>query len=303
MIKLSIIIATYNRAENLRRTLRSLTAQTLDNSLFEVVVVNNNSTDNTPEVCEEFALENPRMNFKMLTETKQGVSHACNAGITHSSGKYIAIVDDDEEVNAEFAESYYNLFEKYPDAAAAGGEIIPLYEYIPPKWLTKYTERPIAGTLRLGNRIREFPKTRFPGGGNMGIRRAIIEKYGAFNPELGRTGSSLLGGEEKDLFKRLTDAGEKVYYVPGAIIWHIIPEVKFSDEYFDKVTKMIGVSERIRTLGESEKSYKKRLISELIKWEATLFLSVWYTLRFTPVKGKYLRRMRWNITKGLIDFE
>lgn len=302
MIELSIIIATYNRAENLRRTLRSLTVQTLDNSLFEVVVVNNNSSDHTPKVCEEFALENPGINFRMITETRQGLSHARNAGLENSTGKYIAIIDDDEEVNADFAKSWHGFFEQFPDAAAAGGQMIPLYEYTPPGWLTKYTEGPIAGTFMLGDKVLLL-KRRYPIGGNMGIRRSAIEKYGMFNPELGRTGKSLLGGEEKDLIKRMRDGGEKIYYNPGAVIYHIIPEDRFSDEYFDRVTKMIGVSERIRTLAESETSYKKRLISELIKWEATLFLSIWYTLRFTPVKGKYLRRMRWNITQGLIDFE
>lgn len=303
MVKLSIIIATYNRAQNLARTLHSLTCQTLASTLFEIVVVNNNSQDDTETVCTKFANDNPQLNFKMVTEPEQGLSHARNAGIKNSIGEYIAIIDDDEEVNSEFAKSYYDFFEKYTEAAAAGGQIIPLYEYEPPRWLTKYTERPISGTLRMGSKIKEMGKNRFPGGGNMGIRRSMVEKYGAFNPELGRTGKSLLAGEEKDLFKRLRDGGEKIFYIPGAIIYHIIPKEKFSDAYFDRLTKMSGVSERVRTMNEGEKSYKKRLVSEVIKWEATLILALWYTLTFRRIKGKYLIRMRWNVTQGLIDMQ
>lgn len=100
----------------------------------------------------------------------------------------------------------------------------------------------------------------------MGIRRTAIERYGMFNPELGRTGNSPMGGEEKDLFARLRAGGEEIYYVPGAIIYHIIPEQKLTPEYFDRLTRMIGKSERVRTRNLGTATYLKRLFSEGIKW-------------------------------------
>ena len=301
MIKLSVIIATYNRAPHLRRALESLAGQTLAPERFEIVVVDNNSSDDTPEVCGRFAADYPWLNFMMVAEARQGVSHARNAGITNSRGEYLAFIDDDEEVNTGFAESYYRFFESHPEATVAGGEIVPLYEYTPPEWLSGYTERPIAGTLRLGGKIREFPRNRFPGGGNMGVRRMVFERYGMFDPGLGRTGISLLAAEEKELIHRFRAGGEKVFYLPEAKVLHIIPKEKLSKEYFDKVTRMIGVSERIRTEAKSDRAYRHRLVLELIKWEATFFLSTWYLLTFRPAKGRYLCRMRWNITEGLLD--
>lgn len=303
MIKLSIIIATYNRAEFLIRTLKSLTNQTLENSLFEVVVVNNNSVDNTTELFEQFAELHPELNLKMVRETMQGLSHARNCGLANSVGEYIAIIDDDEEVNEGFAEGYYSFFESHPNVAACGGKVVPLYEFPVPKWLTPYSERPIAGQLDLGEQIKPFPGKKYPGGGNMGIRRSAIEQYGSFNTELGRTGNSPMGGEEKELFERLRAGGEQIYYIPDSIIYHIIPEAKLTTEYFERLSYMIGVSERVRTQSQGKKAYYKRIIDEDIKWYATLLLLVWYTLKLHPIKGWYLIKMRWGITLGLFNAE
>lgn len=300
MIKLSVIIATYNRAENLRRTLESLACQTADDAVFEIVAVNNNSADNTPEVGREFAAMHPGLNFSMVSESKQGLSHARNCGIENSNGEYIAVIDDDEEVNAEFVESYILFFDAHPDVSGAGGKIVPLYEYEPPRWLTPYTERPIAGQLDLGPDVRPFKDGSYPGGGNMAVRRSALERIGVFDPNLGRNGSSPMGGEEKDLFVRLRAAGGKIYYLPGAIIYHIIPRSKFEDGYFDRLTRMVGASERVRTRSVSGGAYFKALLKEAVKWCGTLVLASGYQLRGESSKGRYLIRMRRNITQGLL---
>ena len=300
MIRLSIVIATYNRAENLIRTLESLLRQSLPASEWEAVVVNNNSSDDTEERFREFAAAHSAFNLRIVQETKQGLSHARNAGITASRGEYIAIIDDDEEVNESFGRAYIDFFDRHPDVAACGGKITPLYEYEVPKWLSSYAERPIAGTLNLGEKTVPFTGEKYPGGGNMGVRRSVLEKYGAFNPELGRTGKQLLAGEEKDLFRRLATAGEKIYYLPEAEILHIIPQQKLTPAYFDRLTKMVGVSERVRTRNISRKAYWKRLGAELVKWGGTGVLATGYLLNGHPTKGWYLFKMRWNITLGLL---
>ena len=128
-VRLSLIIATYNRADYLPRTLNSLTNQSLSSELFEIIVVNNNSTDHTAEVCRSFAEAQPELNFTMVTEIRQGLSHARNCGINHAKGDYFAIIDDDELVNRDFLKSYYDFFGMYPTAAACGGVVTPLYEF------------------------------------------------------------------------------------------------------------------------------------------------------------------------------
>lgn len=309
MIRISIVIATYNRAPNLVRTLESLTRQTLGASEWEAVVVNNNSSDDTSELFARFAAAHPGLNLRMEEEKNQGLSHARNRGIAGSSGEYIAIIDDDEEVNDDFVRTYVDFFDTHPDAAAAGGKVIPLYEFEIPKWLSPIAERPIAGTIDMGAEIVPFEGERYPAGGNMAVRRAAIERHGAFDPELGRTGTTLLAGEEKDLFRRLKAAGEKIYYVPGAQILHIIPRSKLTREYFSRATRMIGISERIRTKNASRHTgmrlcsdYSLRLGSEAVKWCATFILALWYLLKFQPSKGGYLFILRRNVTLGLLGF-
>ena len=153
----------------------------------------------------------PYVPLQMVCETRQGLSYARNCGIEASSAPYIAIIDDDETVNPDFVRAYIDFFDSHPDAVAAGGRIVPAYEADPPKWISPYAERPIANPLDLGESVRPFPKDRCPGGGNMGVRRSAIERYGAFDPALGRVGQKLIGGEETDFFERLSRSGEPFY--------------------------------------------------------------------------------------------
>lgn len=300
-VKLSLIIPTYNRGERLLKTLDSLVGQSLPNDLWEVVVVNNNSTDGTTALFELFAANHPEINARIVTETGQGVSYARNRGIAESYGEYIVAIDDDEVVVKDFLKEYYNLFEAHPDAMAAGGRILPQYETELPVWMSKYTERPIAGTVDFGDSLILFPEGKFFGGGNMGVRRVMFEKYGVFDTRLGRSGTQLMGGEEKDLYMRFRNTGVKMYYLPDAIIYHLIPAERLTKEYFFRLCRLIGVSERARTLNISQKAYAKRLFLESIKWGGALVLAVGYTLTLRPAKGTMLIKMRWLITKGLLS--
>ena len=298
MIKLSVIIATYNRWASLQRTLSSFRSQELDRGLWEIVVVDNNSDDDTSAAAAGFATANKELNIKVVAEPRQGLSYARNRGIAESRSEYIVMVDDDVEVNDGFTAAYYQFFQSHPDVAATGGKIAPLYEYQPPRWLTKYTERPIAGTTDLGDKIRPMRKT--PIGCNMAFRRTAVESYGGFDTALGRKGNAALAGEEKEFFGRMLAGGEKIYYVPGALVHHIIPKSRFTDAYFDKVTCGSGASERIRTLNISRWAYIKRLGSEAVKWGGTWVLAAYYNLLGSRSKSRYLIRMRHNISCGLL---
>lgn len=300
MIELSVIIATYNRAQHITPTLCSLLRQSLDSRIWEAVVVNNNSSDDTVAVVEGFALANPQINLRLVTEHRQGLSYARNCGIEQTSGRYIVIIDDDEEANDTFLQTYYDFFESYPEVSVCGGVMTPKYEIPEPRWMSPITASFIASTIDLGRNVREFPSARYPVGGNMGFRRSNFERYGNFNVELGRSGTRLLGGEEKDLINRFRAAGEKVYFLPGAIILHSIPASRLTDDYFNRVTRMIGVSERLRTRAISQRAYFGRLAAEEVKWCAATVLALGYTLKLQPVKGWYLLKMRWNITRGLL---
>lgn len=294
MIRLSLIIATYNRSVSLLAALESVVRQDADPAVWECVVVNNNSKDDTEARFAEFAVRYPALNLRMVHEMQQGLSHARNRGIAETSGPYIAIIDDDERINEGFVSAYIHFFDRHPEVASAGGRIIPEYPSGRPVWMSRYTERPIANPIDLGTCERVFPAGRIPGGGNMALRRATVEKYGAFDPALGRVGGRLIGGEESDLFERLARGGEQCWYVPDAMMWHIIPPEKLTTQYFRRLSYNIGVSQRLRAkLGGR---YVRALLVESVKWCGTLLLA----LAMRPCRSRRLLRMRTEITKGLI---
>lgn len=297
MIRLSIVIATYNRSAMLMQTLQSVVEQTLPHDEWECVVVNNNSTDSTAADFEAFVARYPDYNLRMVLETNQGLSYARNRGIRESEGEYIAIVDDDERIAPEFVASYVALFDEVPDAVAAGGPIVAEYPTGRPRWMSAFTERPIANTMYFGEEVREFPRGRVPGGGNMALRRSAVRRYGVFDTSLGYVGESLVGGEESDLFERLQIAEAKYYYVPKAVMYHIIPKEKLTTEYLRRLSYNVGVSQLRRARYYHRKGRVR--LNECGKWLATLVLAAWYGVTLQWRKAKYLIIMRYNITRGL----
>ncbi len=295
--RISLVIATFNGATRIGTTLHSLLTQSLSGELWEAVVVNNNSTDTTAEVVAAFAAAHPEVAIVLTEESRQGLSYARNRGIEVARGEIIAIIDDDEIASPQLLADYLHFFDTHPEAVAAGGRIVPLYANGRPEWMSGYTERPIAGTLDLGDKIIPFPEGKYFGGGNMALRRRAVEKYGAFNPALGRRGTTLLGGEEKELYARLHNAAEPVFYLPTASIEHVIPDAKLTRDYFEKVCFRIGQSERIRT--KAAGGYVGRWVSEIVKWGATIVLGIYHIATLHPARAKYLWIMRRQISRGL----
>ena len=297
MIRLSLVIATYNRAEQLMTTLDSVATQKCSCGEWECVVVDNNSADDTHERVERFAKEHPELNIRYIFEQRQGLSHARNAGIAASVGDIIAFIDDDERIVEEFVEAYITLFDSQPDAMSAGGKIIADYPTGRPRWMSHYPELPIANPMDFGDKIIPFPKNRIPGGGNMAMRRRVFETIGMFDTSLGRTGKRLIGGEESDLFERMDKFSMRCYYVPRAVMYHIIPAEKLTAEYFDRLTYNIGVTQRARATLHDRRI--RLYISEIAKWGATLLLC----LVHRPTQSRYLLKLRYNISRGIFQGE
>lgn len=299
-IRLSLVIATYNRGAKLPVTLDSIAVQTLDRALWEVVVVNNNSTDDTAARFDEWLGRNREVNARMVCENIQGVSAARNRGVAESRGEYIVVIDDDETVSEDFLKTYFDLFESRPDVAAAGGKILPHMEGEVPEWMSPYTERAIAGTLDLGDAVREFPEGKFFGGGNHGYRRSLFDECGGYDTSLGRTGKQLLAGEEKELYMRWRAAGARIVYLPDAVIYHSVDAARLTREYFTRLCLNIGRSERLRTRAVSRAAYFRRLAAEAVKWCGVFVLSAGYILSGQPSRAGYLFIMRRQISRGLL---
>lgn len=298
---ISVILCTYNRDSYIYNVLHSIAVGTLPPTEYEIVLINNNSTDHTEEECRRFEADHPEMTFRYCVECQQGLSYARNCGIREAKGDVLVYVDDDALVNPEYLATYADFFVRNPEAVAAGGPILPQYDGCEePDWMSHYTRQLVTGKLYLGEREREFPKGAYPGGGNAAYRRDVFDAVGLFNVELGRKGNSLIGAEEKDLFDKMTTRGMRFYYLPTAILYHLIPPKKLTQDYFDRLTLGIGQSERYRTLQISTAKYLNRLVKEAVKWAATLLLWVGFALKGQFNKGNKLIAFRRNVTRGLI---
>lgn len=297
---LSVIICTYNRDKYIYNVLKSIADNDLATDGYEIVLINNNSTDNTDAECRRFAMDYSEINFHVFIEKNQGLSYARNRGIKESKGDILVYVDDDATVNKEYLRTYTAFFTSHPEAMAAGGPIQPVYETEAPSWMSHYTKNLITGYLYYGNDVKEFTNGRYPGGGNAAYRKEVFDRIGLFNVELGRKGNSLAGAEEKDIFDKMGGLGMRFFYLPDAILYHIIQPVKLTKDYFDRLTLAIGQSERRRTKKISQGKYTKRLLLEVVKWGGAMILCVCYLITLRPQKGFKLLAFRWNVTKGLL---
>jgi glucosyl-dolichyl phosphate glucuronosyltransferase len=298
-ILLSIIICTYNREEFIGKTLEYVGRQHLDPRLFETIIVNNNSQDRTESICQEFINTHPELNVHHVIETKQGHSYARNRGIAESRGELIAYIDDDAFVREDFAAKIIRFFQSHKEVQVIGGKVIPVYQGTPPEWMTSYL-LPLVSALDMGNHSRPFTGRKFPIGANVTFRKEVFEKYGHFNVELGRIGTGLMGGDEKEMIFRLKKNGEPIWYVPDVVVEHIIPPKRIEKNYIQSLAKGVGQSEtrRLRHAPFAEKL--ARAVDELIKVGGTLVLFLVYLLRGQLVKGTMLVKFRYWVLLGFL---
>jgi glycosyltransferase involved in cell wall biosynthesis len=296
---ISIIVCTYNRAKYLYDALASIASNDFPCNEYEIILVNNNSTDDTEEKCQQFVANFPDVNLRYCTESKQGLSFARNKGIAESRGDFLVFLDDDVVVKSDYLRNLKTNLDNTPDLMAFGGKITPRFEAgHPPKWLNCWMYSLISAT-NCPDKTRKYGKRKYPIGANMGFRRQCLEKSGYFNTELGRTGNILLGGEEKDIFLKIKGLGMEIYYFPDVEIEHIIPESRTTEEYIERVGLGVGISEQIRCTSAGKRSLHKRYFQEFVKWCGTIVLATYYTITFRSYTAKIMLKFRKNVSKGL----
>jgi len=227
---ITVIVCTYNRSQSLPNALASLAAQTVPEPIeWEVLVVDNNSTDHTHEVVEEYSRRYPGR-FRYVSELQQGLSYARNSGIRNSRSKVLAFVDDDAIAEPDWL---WNLTSALweGECAGAGGQIVPFWTKPIPGWLSTDDPRTFGAFGRFEPGTGAGPLTRPPYGSNMAFRREVFQKYGVFRADLGRSGSNLLGREDVEFGNRLLAAGERLRYEPCAVIHHVVPESRLKKSF------------------------------------------------------------------------
>ena len=258
MLDVSVIVSTYNRAESLRDTIESLMSQRVDGCSYEIILVDNNSKDQTKDIVASF---NGKVRY--IFEPKQGLSYARNTGIKEAKGQVIAFTDDDVIVDSSWIDSIYRCF-KETRALAVGGKIERLWNCERPEWLLDELTGPLI-VQDLGPRRKKWDqKNRHMIGANMAFNRALFEKYGFFREELGRRGDELIGGEDRELFRRLFEARIPIFYEPKAIVHHKVESERLTKEYFRKWFWDVG-----KTLGHGmgRKWYHILIVAPIWLWK------------------------------------
>ena len=229
---ISVIVCTRDRSESLRRTLSSLAQlQTPSGASWELLVVDNNSTDDTAEVVKTFSLSSSFPVRYVFASTK-GLSHARNEGIRVARGDIIAFTDDDVTVDSRWLCELRRIFDQF-GCMGIGGKIIPVWTSPKPSWLNLDGPDPLrSGTVVSFDRGQEPCELRnSPFGANMAFTRVAFEKHGMFRTDLG-CGSPLSLGEDSEFGERLLAAGDKLVYAPDAIVYHPIPKRRLKKRHF-----------------------------------------------------------------------
>ena len=239
-MKYSVVIATYNRCEDLEGTLQSLAGLGPDGP-WEVIVVDNNSTDDTRGVVGRRQSTFPAP-LHYLFEARQGRSPALNAGIRMARGEIIVTTDDDVRVPRDWLNASGEALESL-GCDYVGGRVLPIWGAPPPPWLamTPGKQWAVIALLDYGRTAVEFGD-RVPLGVNMAFRRDAFDRAGLFDPDTGRKAGTLLGQEVREWCIRARKAGVRGFYAPTMMVEHIIPARRLRKSYFRRWFYWRGIS-------------------------------------------------------------
>lgn len=260
---LTISIQTYNNAHTLAQTLESLRAlRSVPGIEYEILVVDNNCTDDTPAVLDRYGeVLSPRL--RHVLEPRQGLSHARNRALHEAKGGIVAFLDDDVIVDSGWLQAVVSAFEEHA-ADVVGGKSYLIYPGEKPAWLTAEYEE-LLSRVDYGDRvIVGIQKQLF--GLNFSVRREKALAVGGFNSALGRVGRDLGSGEEKDLQDRIVQAGGVVVYEPQAIVGHIVRPERLTRRWFARRVYGGAMSgQRMRLANGSAERSVLRLVGNLAR--------------------------------------
>lgn len=300
--EISVVICSYNRADYIIGAIESLNQQTLPKHQFEVLVVDNNSIDNTGELVQHYISEHPGFHLHYLTESRQGASFARNTGVAFSKGWLLCFMDDDAIAEKDYLQNILDFFKTHSDANGLGGRIIPKYIPAEPKWMSHFVSS-LVGNFDYSKEVEVFKPGKYPLESNMIVLKEDFTTIGGFNTELpGVKGTLRIGGEGKDFFLRLQALGRKIYYDPSVVVQHVVEVKKLTPHYMYRVASGIGRGERVRTKAISSFAFFKKILEYLYKLAGSVVLGVLYALKGKPAQSWPVIKFRIDALKGLLGY-
>lgn len=267
-MKLSIIIPTRNRAYLLKNALESILNQSISQSEFEVIIVDNGSTDNTKEIFLQYKIK--IKNISYFYEEKAGLHIGRHRGLKESNSDILIFIDDDAELFPKHLENALKTFED-KHVVLLTGKNLPKYETTPPNWIEKIWNRNTSekfiwslSILDFGDEIKEIDAN-YVFGCNFSIRKEILIQTQGFHPDA--MPSELIqyrGDGETYVTRYINKSHYKAIYNPLVSIYHFVPNTRMTEEYFCKRNYEKGVSDAFTDIRNFKESLEiENLISKL----------------------------------------
>ena len=308
-VKASIIIPTYNRCQSLERALQSVAELDFPRGQFEVVVVDNNSNDDTPNVAHRF--RNAGMALKYVKETRLSFTVARHTGAGAASGRILSYIDDDVVVDSGWLAAVIDAFESDEAVGIVGGPILPIFEAEPPDWIKQYY--PMSGWLSLLDRGSELHQTNHAYGPNFSVRKDVLHLVGGFPADTigveseGRPGvveKIYVGSGDVGLCAKIEKAGHKVIYAPGALVHHVIPPVRLTKKWWHSRLAGEGCYHALTQQYENEES-RARLFRRSLR---SAWMAAKTAVKFTGSavkrtgKERYEFRISYHLSRARVEF-
>ncbi|MFH1081413.1 MAG: glycosyltransferase [Pseudomonadota bacterium] len=259
MPMISVIVCTYNRAQTLRRMLEGFfSQQDLDRLKHELIVVDNNSTDDTPQVAKKFS---NKPGFFYVLESRQGLSFARNRGIAEAAGDFVSFLDDDVIVDSRWLASLQKCLDE-THADAVGGKVDLNFQAPPPAWLGPLFRMHLAELDLDPTRLVGLDRYGYSGC-NVTFRKQALQDIGGFDVTLGRIGTQLRCYEETVVLYRIQSAGGKLVYDAAVRVEHLVGPERMIWPYFKRLVVSQGISLSMLEIDGAVMSRLIALISKL----------------------------------------
>lgn len=239
MFDLSVVICTYNGETRIGTVLERLRSQRPTPFTWEILIVNNNSTDNTQQIIDQYQQEDPSL--RSVIEPQQGLAYARSRGVQDANGELVAFLDDDTLPDSDWVNQIGQFAKTHPQAGAFGGQIHGDYEVEPSPELKKVAV--FLAVIERGSKpyCYEPKKRMLPPGAGLVVRRQVW--LDAVQTQLvGRTTAAMLASEDIEAIAQIQTAGWEIWYHPDMHLYHQIPQWRTERAYLLSLVKGMGLA-------------------------------------------------------------
>ena len=300
---LSVIVPTFNRASSLKLAIKSFCSQNFLPKQFEIIVVDNGSTDNTKQVTEAAVTTYPSHQIRYILEPEPGLLSGRHRGALQANGNILIFVDDDIEADVNWLQAIEESFAD-PSVKLVGGRNLPNYEVEPPEWLEffwdNHSHGRVCGYLSLldfGDQSCEIDAN-YVWGLNFSIRRKALFELGGFHPDcVTKHLQHFQGDGETGLTQKAAELGYKAIYQPKALVLHQVTKERMTYEYFDKRCFYQGVCNSYTEIRQMKGNLKPKTLKEKVK----AYLKQLKQELLTPNKNVLEKSLRRRFNKALLE--